>query len=64
MKEAKFYCDCCGETSMFLKAEYECPFCGHELFDSEEELREYIDYPEVNYKVPFDKPKRGKESGD
>lgn len=63
MKEAKFYCDCCGETSMFLKEKndyHACPSCGHMLFENDEELREYLDYPDISHKVPFEKPKKAR----
>ena len=66
MKETKFYCDCCGEVSAFLKQKhnyYGCTYCGHVLFETDEELREYLDYPDINHIEPFEKPNREKERG-
>lgn len=58
MNKVKFYCDCCGEVSDMLEEKYGiycCTYCGHELFESSEELYEYINMPEPLHITPFEK---------
>lgn len=57
----RFYCDCCGEISNTLETKYGlycCNFCGHVLFETDEELDEYLHMPEPLPVIPFEKSKK------
>lgn len=59
----KFYCIECGSVVDNLVNYYgflTCPICEYEIFESEEELREYLDYEPTADTVPFEKSRKAR----
>lgn len=61
-----FYCNECGWTGdIITRKEYDfdvyyfCPICREVMFLSEQELDEYLNYPEPTHIEPFEKTIKG-----